>query len=146
MISTIMNNTIADCPSCSEKHCNEYLSLAEFRRLRARLVLAAAKWRKNHNGENPPSLEALVPEYIATVPADPRGNAGSPVKYDAALGVVWSAGEKGDYDCRKVAELLAGDKGPLSRGVKYATQKNAFRLDAQPILFPSEDDSTEAVE
>ena len=42
-----------------------------FARLRARLVLAAAKWRKAHGGKIPPSLESLVPECLDAVPADP---------------------------------------------------------------------------
>ena len=134
---------VVKCPSCRD---DSGFKTAEFRRLRARLVLAAAKWRKEHNGENPPSLEALVPEYIAAVPADPWDKAGGPVKYDAALGVVWSVGEKGDYDYRKVAKQLAENESPLSEDVKDAVSKNAFRLDAQPILFPGNADGAKAVE
>ena len=146
MISRILDyavHMVGKCPSCGD---DSGFKTAEFRRLRARLVLAAAKWRKEHNGENTPSLEALVPEYIAAVPDDPWDKAGGPVKYDAALGVVWSVGEKGDYDYRKVAKQLAENESPLSEDVKDAVSKNAFRLDAQPILFPGNADGAKAVQ
>lgn len=103
-----------------------------FARLRARLVLAAAKWRKAHGGKIPPSLESLVPECLDAVPADSWDKDGRPPRYDADLGVVWSVGKKGDYDYRKTAKLLA-DGCLLSKKDKDVMSENAFRLDALPV-------------
>ncbi len=76
-------------------------------RIRIRLVIAAEKWRRAHGGKNPPTLDALVPDYLASVPKDPWSKSGEPIKYDATLGVAWSVGKDG--------------------------KKYAFRLDGKPI-------------
>ena len=76
-------------------------------RICPRLVIAAEKWRRAHGGENPPTLDALVPDYLASVPKDPWSKSGEPIKYDATLGVAWSVGKDG--------------------------KKYAFRLDGKPI-------------
>ena len=102
--------------------------------IRPRLVLAAEKWRRAHGGENPPTLEALVPDYIAAVPRDPRSKKGAPMNYDASLGVAWSVGKDGKYDYREIAKDIpaAGNKASINGD----TQKYAFRLDGKPIGFP----------
>jgi hypothetical protein len=41
----------------------------------------------------PKSLEALVPEFLPTVPTDPWS--GKPLRYAAATGTVWSLGPNG---------------------------------------------------
>ena len=99
-------------------------------RLRPHLVLAAAKWRKAHGGENPPTLDALVPDYLVAVPRDPWSKSGEPIKYDAALGVAWSIGKDGKYDYRKIAKDHATGSNV---SVDSDTQKYAFRLDGKPI-------------
>ena len=99
-------------------------------RARPRLVLAAAKWRRAHGGVNPPSLEALVPDYLAAVPRDPWSKKGEPIKYDASLGVAWSVGKYGKYDYRKIAKDNATGNNVSVDG---DTQKYAFRLDGKPI-------------
>ena len=76
-------------------------------RSRTRIILAAEKWRRAHGGKNPPTLDALVPDYLASVPKDPWSKSGEPIKYDATLGVAWSVGKDG--------------------------KKYAFRLDGKPI-------------
>jgi hypothetical protein len=45
-------------------------------------VLAAERFRRAHAGQPPPSLEALVPEFLASVPQDPFD--GQPLKYRVA--------------------------------------------------------------
>lgn len=103
-------------------------------RLRPRLVLASEKWRRAHGGENPPSLEALVPDYLAAVPRDPWSKSGESMKYDAALGVVWSIGKDGKCDYREIAKDLSATGNKAS--IYDDTQKYAFRLDGKPIGFP----------
>ncbi len=95
-------------------------------RSRTRLILAAEKWRRAHGGKNPPTLDALVPDYLAVVPVDPWDKASGPIKYDAASGVAWSIGKDGKYDYRKVT-----GKGMVGND---DTKNLAFRLDAQPII------------
>ena len=99
-------------------------------RIRPRLVIAAEKWRRAHGGENPPSLDALVPDYLAAVPRDPWSQAGEPIKYDAALGVAWSVGEEGRYDYRKIVKDHATES---KTSVDGDTQKYAFCLDGKPV-------------
>lgn len=100
-------------------------------RIRPRLVLAAEKWRRAHGGENPPTLDALVPYYLASVPKDPWSKSGEPIKYDATLGVAWSVGKDGKYDYRKIAK----ERKPaaVDSSADGDTQKYAFRLDGKPI-------------
>ncbi len=100
-------------------------------RIRPRLVIAAEKWRRAHGGENPPSLDALVPDYLAAVPRDPWSKSGEPIKYDAALGVAWSVGRDGKYGYREVTRKRAAARNDVS--VDGDTQKYAFRLDGKSI-------------
>ena len=97
-------------------------------RIRLRLVIAAEKWRRAHGGKNPPTLDALVPDYLAAVPRDPWCKSGEPIKYDTSLGVAWSVGKEGKYDYRKVA-----DEHGNKASVDNDTQKYAFSLDGKPI-------------
>ena len=100
-------------------------------RLRPRLVLASEKWRRAHGGENPPTLDALVPDYLALVPKDPWSKSGKPIKYDATHGVAWSVGKDGTYDYRKIATNLSS-LGKDSQEERD-TSNFAFRLDGKPI-------------
>ena len=102
-------------------------------RSRIRLILAAEKWRRAHGGENPPALDALVPDYLAAVPKDPWSKSGEPIKYDAESGVAWSIGKEGEYDYRKVAK----ERKPADadKPLDVDTLKYAFRLDGKPIVF-----------
>ena len=123
------NNTAKLCPFLSS-----YAKSGRLNRLRPRLVLASEKWRRAHGGENPPTLEALVPDYLAAVPRDPWSKSGESMKYDAALGVVWSIGKDGKYDYREIAKDLSATGNKAS--INGDTQKYAFRLDGKPIGFP----------
>lgn len=55
-------------------------------------ALLALRLYKNTQGEFPASLEALVPEYLPSVPRDYMD--GSPIRYSQELGVIWSVGDK----------------------------------------------------
>lgn len=100
-----------------------------FERGQALLAIAAARWRLVHGDAMPPSLEALVPQFLDAVPVDPYSKDGSPFQYDAETGVAWSVGNRArrfDYmkvkDDEQVVEALA-------KGQMYAW---AFRIDGRP--------------
>ena len=96
----------------------------------ALLAIATARWRLVHGEAMPPSLEALVPQFLDAVPVDPYSKDGSPFQYDAETGVAWSVGNRArrfDYmkvkDDEQVVEALA-------KGQMYAW---AFRIDGRPM-------------
>jgi hypothetical protein len=113
--------------------CSEWFIRDRFERLRIRLIVASEKWRRAHNGRNPETLDALVPEYISAVPVDPWDEARGKVKYDAAHGVVWSIGDKGEYDYLKAAAERKKDN--FAQAQDDDTRKYAFRLDGRRISF-----------
>ena len=103
---------------------------AVFARGKTQLVIAAARWRLDHDGELPPTLDALVPQYLPAVPLDPWSKGGKPFSYDAATGVVWSVGESGDFDYSKLpVEKSKRLRGEFGRNVDYY----AFRLNSKPL-------------
>jgi hypothetical protein len=53
-------------------------------------LIAALAYQREH-GKAPDSLDQLVPVYLDDVPQDYFTRA--PIRYDAALGAIWSAGE-----------------------------------------------------
>ena len=108
----------------------KYRLRAVFARGKTQLVIAAARWRLDHDGELPPTLDALVPQYLPAVPLDPWSKDGKPFSYNAATGVVWSVGESGDFDYSK----LPVEKSMRLRGKigKYV-DRFAFRLDGKPL-------------
>ena len=57
----------------------------------ADVALAIAEYAADHDGNFPPTLDALVPTYLPAVPRDPFA-ADAPLKYDAARALLWSAG------------------------------------------------------
>ncbi len=113
--------------------CRSLLTRIEngsFSQGRALLAIAAARWRLVHGDAMPPSLEALVPQFLDAVPVDPYSKDGSPFQYDAETGVAWSVGSdarKFDYmkvkNEKRVVEALA--KGQMSGW--------AFRIDGRPM-------------
>ena len=103
---------------------------AVFARGKTQLVIAAARWRLDHDGELPPTLDALVPQYLPAVPLDPWSKGGKPFSYNAATGVVWSVGESGDFDYSKLpVEKSKRLRGEFGRNVDYY----AFRLNGKPL-------------
>src|SRR5690606_32105604 len=70
---------------------------AEFRsrtdRYLAAVTLAIHSYKRD-NGQLPPDLAALVPDYLPAVPIDPMAATGD-LRYDASRGIVWSVGTDG---------------------------------------------------
>jgi hypothetical protein len=123
----------SECVGIIRSTCSECFIRDRFERLRIRLIVASEKWRRAHNGRNPETLDALVPEYISSVPVDPWDEARGKVKYDAAHGVVWSIGDKGEYDYLKAA--AERKKDDFAQAQDDDTRKYAFRLDGRRISF-----------
>ena len=108
----------------------KYRLRAVFARGKTQLVIAAARWRLDHDGELPPTLDALVPQYLPAVPLDPWSKDGKLLNYDAAAGVVWSVGESGDFDYSKLpVDNSKRLRGEVGRNVDYY----AFRLNGKPL-------------
>ena len=114
------------CPSFEQFFRERSLSC-----IKIRLVIAAERWRMAHGGANPPTLDALVPVYLAAVPTDPWSKSGEPIKYDASTGVAWSVGKEGKYDYRKVAKDI--ESAAVDSSADGDTQKYAFRLDGKSV-------------
>ena len=116
--------------TCQQALAGKYRLRAVFARGNTQLVIAAARWRLDHDGELPPTLDALVPQYLPAVPADPWSKDGKLLNYDAAAGVVWSVGESGDFDYSKLpVEKSKRLRGKIGRNVDYY----AFRIDGKPL-------------
>lgn len=58
----------------------------------ARLVVAIHRYRREH-GTLPPDLDALVPDFLDTVPTDPYD--GKPFRYDPERAIVYAVGTNG---------------------------------------------------
>ena len=101
---------------------------------KVQLVLATAKWKQRNSAAYPPSLEALVPDYLPAVPADPWSDDARPLAYHPATGTVWTigAGEPFDYHDYLEAPEVDKDSGMMSYELRYHT----FRLDGKPHLLP----------
>ena len=102
---------------------------------KTQLILATMKWKQRNRDTFPPSLEALVPEYLSTIPIDPWSTDARPLAYHPATGTVWTVGEAGEFDYLKYLKASPSDQafGTL----RYELQDNAFRLDGRPHPRPS---------
>jgi hypothetical protein len=74
------------------------------------VVVAAERYRRDHGGAPPPSLQALVPQYLAAVPEDPFSGRPPVLKIGAADYVVYSV----DIDRKDDGGVLYG----IGTGVK----------------------------
>jgi hypothetical protein len=83
----------------------------------------AARWYWDGRGVLPPSLAALVPEYLAEVPRDPFS--GAALHYDVARGLIWSVGKSGKDE--------GGSKMLEGTGVQQV-EDDPFLDDYQPTL------------
>ena len=101
---------------------------------KVQLVLATAKWKQRNSAAYPPSLEALVPDYLPAVPADPWSDDARPLAYHPATGTVWTigAGEPFDYHDYLEAPEVDKDSGMMS----YELRHHTFRLDGKPHPLP----------
>src|SRR5690606_16795152 len=57
--------------------------------------LAIRLYALDHDGQLPPTVEALVPGYLPAVPADPFSKEDAPLRYDPARAILYSVGEDG---------------------------------------------------
>lgn len=77
----------------------ERLARDEFGLSAAKVVVAAELFRRK-TGQRPESLDALVPEFLPSVPVDPFDH-GAALKYDAERGIVWTVGADGNFNGEK---------------------------------------------
>ena len=71
----------------------------EFGLSAAKVVVAAELYRRK-TGRRPESLDALVPEFLPSVPTDPFDH-GTVLKYNAERGIVWTVGADGNFNGEK---------------------------------------------
>jgi len=57
--------------------------------------LAVRAYQQNHDGELPPTLDALVPDYLSAVPLDYYDRA--PIRYSREFRAIWSLGRDGEH-------------------------------------------------
>jgi hypothetical protein len=79
----------------------------------------AARAYELEKGGPPTSLEALVPDYIEAVPADPFD--GKPLRYDPKRRLVWSVGE----------DLVDDGAAVTFEDVVADRRKNEYGLDSR---------------
>ena len=77
----------------------ERLARGEFELFAAKVVVAAELYRRK-TGHRPESLDALVPEFLPSVPTDPFDH-GAALKYDAERGIVWTVGVDRNFNGEK---------------------------------------------
>ena len=77
----------------------ERLARDEFGLSAAKVVVAAELYRRK-TGHRPESLDALVPEFLPSVPTDPFDH-GAALKYDAERGIVWTVGVDRNFNGEK---------------------------------------------
>jgi hypothetical protein len=82
-------------PSLSSS-CERYYRGLTTRRLAA-VALAIRRYRVDHDGQWPATLNALVPSYLPELPADPLASGGAQFGYSAngALPIIYSVGSDG---------------------------------------------------
>jgi hypothetical protein len=102
---------------------------------KTQLILATMKWKQRNRDAFPPSLEALVPEYLPTIPIDPLSADARPLAYHPSTGTVWTVGEAGKFDY--LDYLKASPLDQAFGTLRYELQDNAFRLDGRPHPRPS---------
>ena len=81
--------------------------------LRAAQVIVAANLYKRKNGDFADSLEAIVPEFLPSVPKDPFGH-GAALRYDKSRGIVWTVGPDRKFNGEKIP-----GKGSYGRNSGY---------------------------
>ena len=90
----------------------ERLACSEFYLSASEVVVAAELYRRK-TGRRPESLDALVPEFLPSVPTDPFDH-GAALKYDVERGVVWTVGPDRDF----TGDIQSGKKS-YGRNRKY---------------------------
>ncbi len=100
-----------------------------FAQTKTMVILAVAKWRLKNGEGNPPTLDVLVPEYLAKVPVDPWGKDRRPLSYHPEDGIVWSVGQRGCFNYVKYLEAHPVAK----KSIRKELPKYAFRIDGRPF-------------
>ncbi len=77
------------------------IACGEFKVAAAKFVVAVELYRRK-TGRRPVSLDALVPEFLPSVPVDPFDH-GAPLKYDVERGIVWTVGPDRDFNGEKLS-------------------------------------------
>ena len=94
----------------------------EFGLSAAKVVVAVELYRRK-TGHRPESLDALVPEFLPSVPTDPFDH-GASLKYDAERGIVWTVGADRTFN---------GDKQPgkqsYGRNCKYVVNLDGSKVE-----------------
>ena len=90
----------------------ERLARGEFELFAAKVVVAAELYRRK-TGRRPESLDALVPEFLPSVPTDPFDH-GAALKYDVERDIVWTVGPDRDF----TGDIQSGKKS-YGRNRKY---------------------------
>ena len=94
----------------------------EFELPAAKVVVAAELYRRK-TGRRPESLNALVPEFLPSVPTDPFDH-GAALKYDAERGIVWTVGSDRDFN----GDRLPGKKS-YGRNSKYVVNLDGSKVE-----------------
>ena len=103
-------------PSVNRAGLAHFWVIADRHRVAA--ALAARLYQADHGGELPPTLAALVPAYLPSVPRDATA-ADAVVGYDPARRRLWTAGRDGDDDNGvSEADLLRDDPTQSNRDLR----------------------------
>ena len=94
----------------------------EFELFATKVVVAAELYRRK-TGHRPESLDALVPEFLPSVPTDPFDD-GVALKYDAERGIVWTVGSDRDFN----GDRLPGKKS-YGRNSKYVVNLDGSKVE-----------------
>jgi hypothetical protein len=112
----------------------EYIPRVRFARARAMVILAVARWRQKNGSGNPRTLDALVPEFLPKVPADPWNKEHRLLSYHPEDGVVWGVGQLGRFSYLTFLESHSSARKTLQKELLRC----AFRIDGLP--FEQEND------
>jgi hypothetical protein len=98
-----------------EKNLLRHAQLKAHGRLVA-TMLAIRLYQHDHPGQRPPTLEALVPQYLPTVPRDPLAATDQPIRYlpQGARPYIYSLGENGVDDTATGWRPRAADLVPTA--------------------------------
>ncbi|MFH1496193.1 MAG: hypothetical protein ABII82_00070 [Verrucomicrobiota bacterium] len=69
-------------------------------------LLAVRAYQHDHDGELPPTLDALVPDYLPAVPLDYYDR--EPIRYSREFRAIWSLGREGEYNVTSVEQEPGG--------------------------------------
>jgi hypothetical protein len=87
------------------------IARADLERAFTAALMALECWKARHGGALPPTLDALVPEYLDAVPLDPYD--GKPLRYSAEKKIAYSVGGDGTDSggSQRTDEAAAFDEG-----------------------------------